>query len=483
MRTTTFTFHYWDSSETIHHSFDVFVLTHLTDPPFTPKLDVIRMFTSPFTVIPSTAPVFDVLTTYIFETFTSIPPRLDSTGIPIHFTFRGAHFDTLIQSPHHTHRIGDIYRLEIAINNQDDSHKPDHADILLSRIELIDQTPHNDLVLTEPPPLEICHYFVTMPTIHHFCCRFLSVPTIMPPHSFIDLPHVRTIDGLVNWDHSHTTFIGSLGYPILVDISAVAMWNVSHIDCLASAFQDCQFLTDITAVTEWDTSNVTNMIELFSGCESLTDLTPISSWNTSKVSDMSGMFSSCESLTDLTPISSWNTSKVVNMNSMFSSCESLTDLTPISSWDTSKVINMHCMFNYCKSIRDVNAIAEWDTSSVMNLHFMFANCTGLIDISGLAKWNTSNVMNIRSMICECTQIDDTTSIERWAIPLVRNNIHEKLRDITQLDIIDKINMPIKVGGELCYYDYFMDLIGDDVDDEIVNCIVKRLFLARNRFRR
>ena len=460
MRTTTFTFRYWDQYEITQHSFDVLVTTPLSEPPFTPRLDVIRMFTSPFTVFPSTTPVFTILTTYLFETFTSIPPRLDSTSTPIHFIFRGAHFDTLINSPTHSHRIGDIYRLNIFFDH-DGSRVFDHSDVTIHgtcipHIELIDQTPHHDLILTEPPPLEVNGSFVTLHTIPHLWRRFLSVSTVIPPHSYIALPYVRTIDGLVNWDHSHRTLLCDLHSSSLVDISAVATWDVSHIDCLSSAFRHCHFLTDLTPISSWDTSHVTRMSEMFYGCKSLTDLTPISSWDTSNVIDMEGMFA-------------W--------------CLSLAYLDAIARWDTSKTIHMGYMFMFCESIRNVDAIARWNVSELMMLHFMFMNCIGLTDVSGLAEWDTSKFMKVRSMMFGCTRLTDRTAVERWALPLIRKEIHEKLRRRCQHVDTNEMYTSVRVADMRCDYDKFMDLIGDvddhvDADDEMVSCVVKRLFTAR-----
>ena len=303
MRTTTFTFRYWDQYETTQQSFDVVVLTPLSEPPFTPRLDVIRMFTSTFTVFPSTTHVFDILTTYLFETFASIPPRLDHDGNPIHFTFRGVHFDTLFHSPANSHRIGDTYRVSIVFMQGLDD--PDNDWMLMT--DFVDPNVRlNDDIIYAEPPVFILDSHESGPLIYTRYRHFLSVPVIAPPPQLRCIPPAYLIDGVVNWD-------------------------TTHITCVSYAFAQSDII-ELSPLVSWNTSNVTNMVGAFAGCEVITDLSPLASWNTSNVVIMSYMFDGCRELEEVSPLAKWNVSNVTNMNGMFKGCSSLIDVSALREW-------------------------------------------------------------------------------------------------------------------------------------------------------
>ena len=327
MRTTIFTFRYWDPSSTTQHSFDILVTTPLTEPPFTPKLDVIRMFTSPFTIIPSTAPVFDVLTTYLFESFTSIPPHFDSNGNPTHFTFRGAHFDTLFKSINHRyHRIGDTLAICMCAFGGPTFDPIIDFSKCFFIIEHNDFTPHIDVIYTEPPPLTLENRTVMINEWFDYR-HFLSVPTVVPPSSFAFLTHPTTTDGLANWDFSYCHNAPGIRGSHIVDISALSDVDISNMTSMHYAFANCSSLTDISALSSWDISHVTDMSYMFEHCRSLTDLAALSSWNTSNVTNMNRTFACCNSIRNIDDISSWNTSNVTNMEGMFEKCDNLTDIS------------------------------------------------------------------------------------------------------------------------------------------------------------
>ena len=411
MRTTTFTFRYWDPSETIHHSFNVLVTTPLTDPPFTPKLDVIRIFTSPFTVFPSTAPFFTILTTYLFESFTSIPPRFDSNNEPIHFTFRGVHLDTLLRSD--SHRIGDIYRLHalpFESFDRPESRLVTSTDDRSLTITLNDPTHTSDITFSEPIPFNIEHVCAISLCDDNTHSHFLSTPTVVPPLAVINIPNAFTIDGLTNWTLSRTSINQFLLYGCrIVDISGLASWNTSHVTDMSNAFDSLVNLTDITA---------------------------LASWNTSYVTDMSNIFRNCRSLTDLSALALWNTSNLKSIHAAFIACVSLYDVDGLASWDTSHVTDISNAFKSCTMMYDINGLASWNTSHVTDMSFTFGNCMSLMDVSGLAEWDTSNVKNVNGMLIGCYQVMDVSAIMRWRFPMVENEVRNKYKclDLTDNDV-------------------------------------------------
>ena len=310
MRTTTFTFRYWDRDNTTHHSLDVIVLTPLTSPPFTSHLDIHRILSSPHTVFPSSSTsLTDLFITHIFETFATIPPRLDSTSTPIHFTFRGVHTDTLIESE--AIRIGDHYQLRYILNDN-------HQRIIF--LDYISPINTSTFILTEPPPSSIYNHdlFCNIGP----CTHFLSVPCVMPSKPMLHI-NPKCCDGFATWDISHVTSLKGLlnGCWNMIDISAFASWDTSHVTNLDITFMQCSSLVDITALASWNTSKVTNMKRIFAYCHELTDLSPLAEWDMSKVTNMNMMFEGCIRLRDVSAIANRTFTSVKMIDKMFIHCD------------------------------------------------------------------------------------------------------------------------------------------------------------------
>ena len=70
-------------------------------------------------------------------------------------------------------------------------------------------------------------------------------------------------------------------------------------------------LTSLKAIIASGFGKVETMKGMFVGCESLVDVSALANWDVSSVVDMRGMFHGCKSLEDISPLASWNVSSLL----------------------------------------------------------------------------------------------------------------------------------------------------------------------------
>ena len=230
------------------------------------------------------------------------------------------------------------------------------------------------------------------------------------------------ITALASWDVSNVRHMSQIFFRCsnLTDLAPLASLDVSKVTYMSGMFEGCSKLTDLTALEHWNVSNVTDMDSMFSDCSKLTDITTLASWNVSNVTDMNTMFSGCSSLTALIGLKNWTVSNVTGMSHMFDGCSSLNDLTALANWDVSNVTDMLCMFSGCSKLTDLTALANWTVSNVEDMSYMFSGCSNLTDLTGLADWTVSNVTNMRYMFSGCSKFTDLTALANWNVSNVTN---------------------------------------------------------------
>ena len=136
-------------------------------------------------------------------------------------------------------------------------------------------------------------------------------------------------------------------------------------------------LVDISALADFDMSNVTDTNRMFQDCNSIADLSPLANWDVSNVTDMTFMFGHSDtgqymSITDLRPLANWNVSNVTSFDQMFKMCKYLTNLNGLENWDASNVRTFKQMFNRA-NLDDASAIVGWNVRKDANFDMMLAN--------------------------------------------------------------------------------------------------------------
>ena len=235
---------------------------------------------------------------------------------------------------------------------------------------------------------------------------------------FSECTNLKDISPIQNWcvNSPKRTSYAFEGCSSLVDISALANWKVSR--NISEMFYNCKSLSDISALANWDVSQVTAIWSFLAGT-AITNVDALANWDLSGIDYTAGntgaWFSRCTELTDISALANWDVSHFKNLDSIFNGCKSLTDISAVANWDTSNCIDISHAFAGT-AITNVDALANWNTSNCTSLGGMgsiFSGCSNLTDISALANWNVSNTVSIRHIFRLCTSLTDVSALANW----------------------------------------------------------------------
>ena len=204
----------------------------------------------------------------------------------------------------------------------------------------------------------------------------------------------------------------------LTDISGLAEWDMSDVESLSSAFQNCEKLENVDALKNWNVSNVTWIGYLFDGCNNLSNIDGLKTWNTSNISNAFNVFKNCKKITSLNALEQWNTSNFTTTQDMFNSCNNLSDISALQNWNISNVSNMSGMFYACKSLTNIDALKDWDVSKVTNMSYLLGY-TNINNVDVLKDWDVSKVTNMSYMFSH-TPLENTDGVNDWDINKVTN---------------------------------------------------------------
>ncbi len=227
-----------------------------------------------------------------------------------------------------------------------------------------------------------------------------------------------TID-LTNWNNNYNSMQQSQYWSKVKSVKSAG--KITCENDISNLFYGCSSLIDISALANWDVCNVTKMEAVFKECISLSNFTALANWNVRNVVTLERCFGNIYNI-KLDGLSHWKTSSLESLENTFSNCRNLTDLTPLINWDVSKVTNIREMFASNTSLTDISPLANWNVSSIENAENTFKNCTALSDISPLANWKLANVSSASIMFFNCplqnaplTLIDNITNTTSCAL--------------------------------------------------------------------
>jgi surface protein len=230
------------------------------------------------------------------------------------------------------------------------------------------------------------------------------------------------LNGLTNWNVSNVTTMRSMfnSCSSITTLEPLTNWNVSNVNTMRQMFVNCDF-TNIDPITNWNISSLTVMRQMFANCFSLIDIKALANWDVSNVTDMSGLFQGFNqtmALTDFTPITNWDVSNVTDMAIMFSECQLLTNLEPLSNWDVGNVTDMTFMFFGNSSLVNLEPLTNWNVSNVTSMRSMFLGASSLTDTNAFSNWDVSSVTTINSMFRNSGAFN--TELSQWQIIKLSN---------------------------------------------------------------
>ena len=98
----------------------------------------------------------------------------------------------------------------------------------------------------------------------------------------------------------------------------------------------------------------------FSHCHHLVNIDALAKWDVSKMTSTKGMFNHCHALVDISPLRPWIMSNVTDMSYMFNCCYALYDVSAIITWDVSKVTRTRFIFNGCHELPNFARLEVYD---------------------------------------------------------------------------------------------------------------------------
>jgi surface protein len=170
-------------------------------------------------------------------------------------------------------------------------------------------------------------------------------------------------------------------------ISAVDAPNLKYTNSLYYAFYGCTSLTTNAGMAVWDLSGVVTLASAFRGCTSFN--ADITKWDVSKVLSLQNTFYQCTAFNQ--NLSAWNIVSLDNLEYTFVACPAFNQ--NLSAWNTANVTLMTMAFYGATSFNQ--NLAAWNIEKVTSMSSMFHNVTlstANYDAM-LIGWSAQNVHN------------------------------------------------------------------------------------------
>ena len=166
------------------------------------------------------------------------------------------------------------------------------------------------------------------------------------------------------------------------------------------------------------------------------------------------------------PINNWNTSNVTNMEGMFYTAYLFNQ--PLNNWDVSNVTDMNCMF-YCTAFFN-KPINNWDVSNVKCMIGMFCSAYKFND-NEISSWIINDNCIISDMFKDSKIKRENLENKNYGNKIARyfNLPNPKTNDELEKIKIERIKSNIRILEE----NKNLPILGDDIDDMIIDFLIKK----------